>query len=134
MSDLFSAFTISGSGLYTDRKWLDAISDNISNINTVKPFDQPAFQERFIQAQAANVNGSGGGVEVTGAQYGDSTGIMEYAPGNPNANAQGYIRTPDINLGEQMTNMIEAQRGYQANAQALSSAKSAYEAALSLGK
>lgn len=131
---LFDGFSISGSGLYTDRKWLDAISDNISNINTVKPYNQPAFAERFIQAQSANVNGSGGGVTVSGVQYGDSNGILEYSPGNPNANAQGYIRTPDINLGEQMTNMIEAERSYQANANALNAAKEAYQAALSLGK
>jgi flagellar basal-body rod protein FlgC len=131
---LFNDFTISGSGMYANRKWIDALSDNIANINTVKSPDQAAFQERFVQVTNANVNGSGGGVAVTGVEYGSSEGILRYEPDNPLANEDGYVRAPDINLGDQMTSLIVAQRGYQANAAAIQRAKEAYQAALGLGR
>jgi flagellar basal-body rod protein FlgC len=131
---LFNDFTISGSGMYANRKWMDALSDNIANINTVKPFDQGAFQERFVEVTNANVNGSGGGVTVSGTKFGSTEGQLRYDPTNPNANEQGYVRAPNINLSDQMTNLIAAQRGYQANAAAIQRAKDAYQAALGLGR
>lgn len=131
---LFNDFTISGSGLHVYRKWMDALSDNIANINTVKAFDEPAFQERFIQATNANVKGSGGGVEVSAVKFGNAEGRLRYDPENPLANADGYVRTPDMDLSDQMTNLILAQRGYQANIAAIERARTAYQSALALGK
>lgn len=131
---LFNDFAISGSGMYANRKWMDAISDNIANINTIKPVDEGAFQERFVQVTEANVNGSGGGVAVSGAKFGSAEGQMRFEPDHPFANEEGYVRAPDINLGDQMTNLIIAQRGYQANAAAIERAKHAYQAALGLGR
>jgi len=131
---LFNDFSISGSGLYVNRKWMDALSDNIANINTIKPYDEGAFQERFVEVSNANVNGSGGGAAVTGVKFGNSEGQLRYDPTNPNANEQGYVRAPDMNLADQMTNLIAAQRGYQANAAAIQRAKEAYQAALGLGR
>lgn len=120
--------------MYTNRKWMDALSDNIANANTVKPFDSPAYQERFVVAEEANVNGSGGGVRVKGVQFGNAEGQLRYEPNNPMANADGYVRAPDMNLGDQLTSLIAAQRGYQANAAAVQRAKEAYQAALMLGR
>lgn len=131
---LFADFSISGSGLYTHRKWMDAISDNIANINTIRGFDEPAFQERFVQAQSANINGSGGGVRVTGVAYGDANGILHYDPTSPSANEAGYVRAPNMDLSSQMTNLIMAQRGYQLNVSAIQRAQQAYQAALSIGR
>src|SRR3954469_25245762 len=102
---LFSDFSIGGSGMYVYRKWMDALSDNIANINTVVSPDQAAFQERFIQAQSANVNGSGGGVQVAAVRYGSAEGRMRHDPSNPLANAEGYVRAPDMDLSDQMTNL-----------------------------
>jgi len=131
---LFDAFAISGSGLYTYRKWMDALSDNIANMDTVVGTNQNAFQERFVQAQAANVKGSGGGVRVASVQLGDAAGRLRHDPSNPLADAQGYVKAPDMDLSDQMTNLILAQRGYQANLAAIDRAKQAYTQALSLGK
>lgn len=131
---LFGDLKIAGSGLYTYRKWMDALSDNIANINTVRGFDEAAFQERFVQAQSTNVAGTGGGVRVAGIAYGSAEGRLRYEPNNPLANEDGYVRGPDMDLADQMTNMIMAQRGYQANLASIERARNAYEAALSLGK
>ncbi len=130
---IFNDFAISGSGLYTHRKWLDALSDNIANMNTVRRTDEDAFQERFVEVQSQNVNGSGGGVGVTAIRYGNAEGQLRHDPSNPLADENGYVRAPDMTLADQMSNMILAQRGYQASAAAIERARAAYEAALSIG-
>ena len=131
---LFGDLKIAGSGLYVYRKWMDALSDNIANINTVKNPNESAFQERFIQATNANVAGTGGGVKFTGFKYGSAEGELRYDPSNPVANEEGFVRAPSMNLGDQLTNLILAQRGYQANLASIERARNAYEAALQIGK
>jgi flagellar basal-body rod protein FlgC len=127
----FDAIGIAGSALTVHRKWLDAISDNMANINTVKPTDGDAFQERFIVAQEGKGNG---GVFATGSALGDGEGRLVYSPEHPMADAEGYVRYPDIDLAEQMGNLIMAQRGYQANAAVVDRAKESYQAALQIGR
>jgi flagellar basal-body rod protein FlgC len=131
---VFDSLSIAGSGLVTHRKWLDAVSDNIANINDATSTDQPAFQERMIQAQAVDYGSGEGGVAVAGVKFGSAAGRTVYEPGNPLADSDGYVKYPDIDLGDQMTQMIMAQRGYQANLQAMSAATETYKAALQLGK
>ncbi len=130
----FDALSIAGSGLLVHRKWMDAVSDNISNINTATRTDQNAFQERFVNAQAVDYGSGEGGVRVAGVQFGNSTGRVVYEPENPLADKDGYVKYPDIDLGTQMTDMIMAQRGYQANLATIDRATTAYQAALQLGK
>ena len=96
--------------------------------------DQEAFKERFIVAQAVDYGSGTGGVRVAGAAFGSSEGKLVYSPDNPLPDEGGYVRMPDIDLGTQMTNLLIAQRGYQANISAISRATDAYNAALSLGK
>lgn len=127
----FDAIGIAGTGLTLHRKWLDAVSDNLANINTAKPTDGAAFQARYVVAQ----EGQGvSGAYVAGAAYGSAQGRMVYEPDNPVADAEGYVRYPDIDLSEQMGALIMAQRGYQANAAVVDRAKETYQAALQIGK
>ena len=134
MSGVFDSLNIAGSGLITHRKWLDAVSDNIANINDATSTDKPAFQERMVEAQSVDYGSGEGGVAVAGVKFGSAAGRTVYEPGNPLADADGYVKYPDIDLGDQMTQMIMAQRGYQANLQAMSAATETYKAALQLGK
>jgi flagellar basal-body rod protein FlgC len=131
---VFDALNISGTGLYAHRKWLDAVSDNIANINTVSSTDGEAFKERFVVAQAVDYGSGEGGVRVAGAAFGTGEGRLVYEPTHPLADEDGYVRYPDIDLGEQMTQLIMAQRGYQANLASVERATDAYKAALNLGK
>ncbi|MDM7885682.1 MULTISPECIES: flagellar basal body rod protein FlgC [Curtobacterium] len=127
----FDAIGIASTGLTVHRKWLDAISDNIANVNTVRSMDDSAFQARYVEVQ----EGAGtSGAYVKGAAFGSAAGRVTYDPDNPLANAEGYVRMPDIDLGTQMADLIMAQRGYQANAAVVDRAKTAYEAALQIGK
>jgi flagellar basal-body rod protein FlgC len=136
MSD-FPVFDIAASGLHTNRVWMDAISDNIANVNTVRPYNQPAFQARYIVATAIRGDnndpvGVGGGSAPTAALFGDSQGIVKYDPGNPMANKDGLVRTPNIDLGDQMTQLIQAQRSYEMNLAVVDRARDAYQQALNI--
>jgi len=131
---VFDTLGISASGLLAHRKWLDAVSDNISNINTATSTDKSAFKERYIEAQAVDYGSGKGGVRVATAQFGSGEGRVVYEPKNPLADKDGYVRYPDIDLGDQMAQLIMAQRGYQANLSVIDRATKSYQAALQLGK
>ena len=131
---IFGSLGISGSGLVVHRKWLDAVSDNISNINTVSRTNEDAFQERFIVAQSVDYGSGSGGVRVARTELGSGGGRMVHEPDHPLADADGYVKYPDVDLGDQMTQLMMAQRGYQANLAVVERATSMYQAALQLGK
>lgn len=133
MTTMFSSFEAARSGMGAYKLWLDAVSDNISNMDNVTTTDRPAFQERFLVVQSADDNKLGSGVEVAGTLFGDPNGIVAYEPDHPLADAEGMIRRPDVDLTEQMVFMQVAQRGYQANIRTFERAREAYEAALSIG-
>ena len=127
----FDAIGIAGSGLTLHRKWLDALADNMANVNTATSTDGSAFQARYIAAQ----EGEGvTGVYATGVELGSAEGRMVFEPNNPLADTEGYVRYPEIDLAEQMGQLIMAQRGYQANAAVVDRAKTTYEAALQIGR
>jgi flagellar basal-body rod protein FlgC len=131
---IFDTLGISGSGMTAHRKWLDAVSDNISNINDVSATSEDAFKERFVDVQANEYGSGEGGVRVAGVTFGSGEGRIVYEPDNPLADANGNVKYPDIDLGDQMTELMIAQRGYQANVTAITRATDAYQAALRLGK
>ncbi len=131
---MFDSLDISGSALSVHRRWMDAVSDNIANINTVSSTDGEAFKERMVVAEAVDYGSGEGGVRVARAEFGSGEGRLVHEPGHPLADSEGYVRYPDIDLGKQMTQLIMAQRGYQANIASMERATDAYQAALQLGK
>jgi flagellar basal-body rod protein FlgC len=132
---VFDTLGISASGLMVNRKWMDAVSDNMSNLNTVNPYDDAPFRERLVVAQAVDYGSGTGGVRVARAEFGgDPQGRIVYEPDHPLANEEGYVRYPDIDMGDQMVQLMMAQRGYQANLAVVERATNAYQAALRLGK
>lgn len=130
---LFAALGIAGSGLRVHRTWLDAVSDNIANVNTARRTDQEAFRARFVVAEA-NAYGTAGGVRVAGALLGNPEGRLVYQPGHPLADENGLVRMPDVDLGDQMVQLLVAQRGYQVNLAVVERARDAYQAALTIGR
>lgn len=127
---IFGAIGIASTGLTVHRKWLDAVSDNIANVSTVRGTDEEAFRARYVVAQEM----TGGGVQVAGVVLGDAEGRVVHDPDHPLADAQGYVRMPDVDMSSQMTQLVMAQRGYQANAAVVDRAKASYEAALQIGR
>lgn len=128
---IFNAIGVAGTGVTVYRKWLDAVSDNIANINTTTRTSENAFQARYVAARAAQ---DGNGAEVAGVHFGSPEGILAYEPDNPLADAEGYVRRPDIDMGDQMAQLMMAQRSYQANLSVVDRARESYTAAINLGK
>jgi flagellar basal-body rod protein FlgC len=131
---IFSALGISGTGVTVHRKWLDAVSDNLANLNTVRSTDDEAFRARYVVAQAVDYGSGGGGVQVGGTALGNAEGRLVHEPDHPLADEGGYVRYPDIDLGSQMTQLIMAQRGYQSNLAVVDRAREAYQAAIQIGR
>lgn len=131
---LFPAIGISGTGVTVARKWLDAISDNLANINDVRPTSAEAYREKHVIAQAVDYGDGTGGVQVGGIVAGNPEGRLVYEPGNPQADAEGYVRYPDIDLADQMGQLLMAQRAYQSNLAVIDRARDSYQAAIQLGK
>ena len=127
----FNAIGVAATGVTVYRKWLDAVSDNIANINTTTRTSENAFQARYVVAQEAQ---DGNGAQVGGIAYGSAEGRLSYEPDNPLADTEGYVRRPDIDLGSQMAQMMMAQRAYQANLSVVDRARDSYNAAINLGK
>jgi flagellar basal-body rod protein FlgC len=139
MSAIFSALQTSQNGLSVYKTWIDAIADNIANANTVRPAGEEAFAARYIVAEAidygnAAAPGVGNGARVNRVAWGPTEGRLVHAPDHPFADADGMIRLPDIDMNEQMTSLIVAQRGYQANISVVERARNAYESALRIGQ
>ena len=127
----FNAIGVAGSGVTVYRKWLDAVSDNIANMDNVSRTSEKAFQARYVVAQEA---ADGNGAQVGGVAFGSAEGVLTFDPDNPLADSKGYVRRPDIDLGGQMAQMMMAQRAYQANLSVVDRAKESYTAAINLGK
>jgi flagellar basal-body rod protein FlgC len=126
----FDALNIAGSGMAMHQTWLDMLSYNISNVNTVRSTSQSAFQAQYAVAQSVE----GGGVRVAGIALSDPNGRVVYQPDHPLADANGNVRMPDIDMGSEMSQLIMAQRGFQAQASVVKNAQDVYSSALSIGK
>ena len=136
---LFPSFNTAASGLGLFRTWMDAVADNMANLDTVRPTSEAAFQARFVVANAVGtgqeaVTGGPAGAQVAGISFGDAAGRLVHDPTHPLADADGMVRYPDMDMGDQMTQLMVAQRGYQANLAVIDRARDAYQQALSIGR
>jgi flagellar basal-body rod protein FlgC len=131
---VFDALSVIGSAMHVHQTWMDAISDNLANVNTARRPSEAAFQARYVVAQSVDTGATGGGVAVAGVALGSAAGRLVSDPTSPLADARGLVRLPDIDLGEQMTDMIMAQRGYQANIANLDRVRETYQAAIQMGR
>lgn len=130
----FGSLNVSGSALRVFRTWMDAVSDNVANSETATRTSDKAFQARYVEATALeNGNGVGTGVAVRSIQLGVPNGRLVYDPNNPLADQDGMVRYPDLDMGDQLTQLMVAQRGYQANLQVVDRARDTYLQALRIG-
>ncbi|KQW42579.1 flagellar basal-body rod protein FlgC [Nocardioides sp. Root1257] len=126
----FDMLSIAGSSMGMHQTWLDSLANNIANVNTVVSTSQTAFQTQTPIVRAL----AGGGVEVAGLALSDPNGRLVSDPGNPMADADGYVRAPEDDLATQMTSLVMAQRGFQASVQVTKDAQDTYRSALEIGR
>lgn len=147
---MFSAFNINASGMTAQRYRMDIISENVANANTTRTADgtpyrrkvvyfeekggQTAFS-RILGEASFNHGYSGQGVKVRGVLHDYDTEMnMVYDPAHPDADENGYVTYPNVNIITEMTNMIDASRAYEANATAFNASKSIAQQGLQLGQ
>jgi flagellar basal-body rod protein FlgC len=129
----FDAIGIASTGMTVHRKWLDAVSDNLANANNASSTDGDAFQARYVVATAMSY-GEPAGAQVAGIELGSAEGRLVHEPDHPLADEEGYVRYPDVDMSSQMTQLIMAQRGYQASAAVVDRARESYQSALQIGR
>ena len=126
----FELLRIANTSLGMHQTWLDALAHNISNVNTMRRTDEAAFQAQLVNARSR----ADGGVDVGSIELGDAEGRLTYQPDHPLADEAGYVRAPDIDMGSQMSQLIMAQRGFQASVQVTKNAQDTYASALQIGR
>ena len=142
--DFFSAMDISASALSAERTRMNLISSNLANANSTRTAEGGPYRRKDAVFAASPVPGSFGaalskagavgGVQVTQIVEDQNPPRLQYEPNHPDANAQGYVAYPNINVVEEMADMISASRSYEANVTAANAAKSMALKTLDLGR
>ncbi len=144
---MFSSFDISASGLTAQRLRMDLIAGNIANVNTTRtpeggPYRRklPVFNQKqdssFSKIFKDSLAGEkiGQGVEISAIIEDDSPFRMVYRPEHPDADENGYLAKPNIDITTEMVDMIEASRAYEANITALDTTKNMAVQAIQIGQ
>lgn len=147
MSDFLSGLRISGSGMAAQRARMNAISSNLANINTTRTPEGGPYRRKDVVFEATGDIKSFGDVmsvndpksefnqvHVSDVIHDTKAPILKYDPTHPDANEDGYVAYPNVNLMEEMTNMIQASRSYEANVQAIQATKDMALSALEIGR
>ena len=144
---LFQSFNISATGMTAQRFRTDIIAENIANVNTTSTESGGPYRRKIVTFQEKDVTpfsqyfshsknkAVGNGVKISKVSEDYETDfIMEYDPSNPDADENGYVTYPNVNIITEMTNLIDASRSYEANATAFNASKSIAMQGLNLGK
>ncbi|MCX6397849.1 MAG: flagellar basal-body rod protein FlgC [Propionibacteriales bacterium] len=126
----FDMLRIANTSLGMHQTWLDTLANNIANVNTAKRTSETAFQGQMVIAGAR----PDGGVDVAGIALSDGEGRIVNDPTNALADENGNVRLPDLDLASQMSQLVMAQRGFQASVQTTKTAQDTYNAALQIGR
>jgi flagellar basal-body rod protein FlgC len=122
----FSALDISASGLYAERTRMDVIANNLANVNSTRTPEGGPFRRQLVilKGMQGGAPGGPGGVRVAGVVDDPTPFPLVYNPGHPDADAEGYVQMPNVNVVEEMVDMITALRAYEANITAIDAHKS----------
>lgn len=132
---LISTLRASASGLSAERLRMDLIADNLANANTTRtPDGQPYRRKVAIFEPIAPTPRMSGGVRVAQIAQDASPPRMVYDPSHPDADPNGYVTYPNVDIVHEMVDMITASRAYEANIQAFNAAKDMFLRTLDIGR
>ncbi|GAB6175215.1 flagellar basal body rod protein FlgC [Desulfobaculum senezii] len=146
MADFMTALDIAASGLSTERTSMNVISMNLANVKTTRTPEGGPYRRRSVVRASTDVDSPFSKVmqdtmtrELQGSRV---LGIAEdsrplkrvFEPGHPDADEQGYVSYPDINVVEEMTHMLTATRAYEAGVTSIQSVKGMFNKALEIGR
>ncbi|OIP25319.1 flagellar basal body rod protein FlgC [bacterium CG2_30_54_10] len=142
---MFHTIDVSASGLTAERLRMDVISNNIANVNTTRTEDGGPFRRQLCIFQARKPMASfplmerrkpqvvGNGVRVTTIMSDQAPFKLIYDPNHPDADKDGYVRMPNINIVHEMVDMITATRAYEGNVSCINASKDLFNSALGIG-
>ena len=138
---IFDSMRINSSGLSLERLKLDTISSNIANVNTTRteeggPYQKKTvvFEESLMQKTsdlAGSINQKSFGVRATGIESSDEI-VIEYNPTHPDADEFGYVNKSNVNMADEMVEMMNTIRTYEANVTATNASKNMLSKALEI--
>ena len=134
MSSIMQALGVSASGLAAQRTRLNATASNVANVQTTRGPDGGPYQRLDVVFETVNAGEGVAGVQVAEVRPDEAEPRQVYDPGHPDADVNGYVGMPNVNLVEEMVNMITAQRAYEANASAVDVAKNMARSAISIAE
>lgn len=144
--DFMTALDISASGLTAERTHINIISMNLANAKTTRTLEGGPYKRRSVVLKTAEVDSPFSrtmqsqlgrelrGVNVERVAFDQRPDKMVYEPGHPDANEDGYVAYPDINVVEEMASLMTAQRGYEANVTTVDTIKNMYLKALEINR
>ncbi len=151
---MFPDFRISGSALTAEKTRLDIIAGNLANMNTTRTVEGGPYRRRtvtfaedlaksrgrrliekpFVPSSAVSASSRGQGVRIDRILADHRDPMLVFDPEHPDAREDGFVAYPNVELAKEMTDMITAQRSYEANVTAIQTAKSLYSKALEIGR
>lgn len=143
---IFNSINVSASALTAEKTRIDIIAKNMANVNTTRstggmPYrrQMPVFQENkgktffnYLNKYSNKINGEG--VKISKIVEDDSPFKLVYEPGHPDADENGYVKMPNVDVVKEMVDLISAQRSYDANITAMNASKSMLMKALEIGR
>lgn len=145
---IFKSFGVNASGMTAERYRMDIISQNVANANTTRTEDGDPYRRKVVTFTEKTLNPTsfgtifkkargmdvGDGVKVSSVKEDQSDYTMVYDPSHPDADENGYVHYPNVNIVTEMTNMIDASRAYEANATAFNASKTIAMKGLDIAK
>jgi flagellar basal-body rod protein FlgC len=137
---LFSIFNVAGSGMAAQSLRLNTVASNLANADSVASTPEGAYRSReplfaaVKNSQDSGSNAVGEGVQVLGVTESQAAIPSRYEPGNPLADADGYVYSSNVNPVDELVNMISASRSYQNNVEVMNSTRQLMQKTLDLGK
>ena len=144
--DILSGMRVSASGMAAQRARMNTINSNIANVNTTRTPEGGPYRRKDVVFEAIPEGRSFGEiltgqpqkdvarVQVTDVMVDRKAPLMKYEPDHVDANADGYVAYPNVNLMEEMANMIMTTRAYEANVSAMNATKDMAMTSLELGR
>src|SRR6266852_1454253 len=140
--NVLTALDVNASGLTAQRKRVEVSSANLANSQTTRTEEGGAYRRKDVVFQTSSFHDSLGsamnqgvtGVEVSGVVEDSRPFDRRYEPGHPDADKEGYVSYPNVNAMEEMANLVEAARSYEANLAAIGIVKTMINRTLDIGR
>lgn len=138
---IFNSMAISGSALTAEKLRLDIVANNLANINTTRtpqggPYRRQIalFAQNLEKAAGLKTKARPSGVRVAHIAHDPSPPKLVYEPDHPDADDEGYVALPNVDVVKEIVDMFTASRSYEANVTVLNAAKNMFLKALEIGR